>query len=173
MHPLPTGIPKRAIVPARPPLGAVETVDSGMAEREESPDEIRHLIAVAIARFDLASLRALAYAASFDQPVLAVHISPDEDEARRFRQYWEVWGNHLRVEVIVSPYRAIVGPLANYLEALHALRPGVVLTVVLPELVARHAWHQVLHARVAARIRRGLRWESGVVITTVPFHLSH
>jgi hypothetical protein len=88
------------------------------------------LIAVAIARLDLASLRALAYAASFDQPVLAVHISPDDDEARRFRQHWEVWGNHLRAEVIVSPYRAIVGPLANYLEALHALRPGIVITTV-------------------------------------------
>jgi amino acid transporter len=172
IHPLATGIPKRAIVPAPPPVGAVKAADSGMAEREESPDEIRHLIAVAIARFDLASLRALAYAASFDQPVLAVHISPDEDEARRFRHYWEQWGDHLRVEVIVSPYRAIVGPLANYLEALHALRPGVVLTVVLPELVARRAWHQALHARVPARIRHALRWESGVVIATVPFHLS-
>jgi hypothetical protein len=172
LHPLPTGIPKRAIVPALPPVSAVETIDSGVAEREESPDEIRHLIVVAIARFDQASLRALAYAASFSQPVLAVHISPDEDEARRFRQYWELWGAHLRAEVIVSPYRAIVGPLANYLEALHALRPGVVLTVVLPELVARRAWHQALHARVATRIRHALRWESGVVITTVPFHLS-
>jgi amino acid transporter len=172
IHPLPAGIPKRAIVPALPSLVAPETDDSGMPEREESPDEVRHLIAVAIARFDLASLRALAYAASFDQPVLAVHISPDEEEARRFRHYWSVWGAHLRLEVIVSPYRAIVGPLANYLEALHALRPGVVLTVVLPELVARRAWHQALHARVAARVRRQLRWESGVVVTTVPFHLS-
>jgi amino acid transporter len=172
MHPVAGGLHRRAIVPALPPVRAVETADAGVAEREESPEEIRHLIAVAVARFDLASLRALAYAASFDQPVLAVHISPDEDEARRFRRYWEVWGNHLRVEVIVSPYRAVVGPLASYLEALHALRPSVVLTVVLPELVARHAWHQVLHARVAARIRRALRWEPGVVITTVPFHLS-
>jgi hypothetical protein len=172
MHPLPAGIHKRVIVPALPRVRALETVDSGLAEREESPDEIRHLIAVAVARFDLASLRALAYAASFDRPVLLIHISPDEDEARRFRHYWEVWGKHLRAEVIVSPYRAIVGPLANYIEALHALSPGVVLTVVLPELVARHAWHQLLHARVAARIRRALRPESGVVITTVPFHLS-
>jgi amino acid transporter len=172
MHPLPPGIHSRAIVPVLSPAGAVETADSGMTEREESPEEIRHLIAVAIARFDLSSLRALAYAASFDQPVLAVHISPDEDEARRFRQYWEVWGDHLRVEVIVSPYRAIVGPLANYLAVLHSIRPGIVLTVVIPELVVRHGWHQLLHAQVAVRIRRVLRREPGVVIATVPFHLS-
>ena len=92
IRPLPPGIQKRAIVPALPPTDAVESADSGVAEHEESPDEIHHLIAVPIARFDLASLRALAYAASFMQPVLVVHISPDEDEARRFRQSWEVWG---------------------------------------------------------------------------------
>jgi amino acid transporter len=172
IRPLPPGIQKRAIVPVLPPIVAVESADSGVAEHEESPDEIHHLIAVPIARFDLASLRALAYAASFMQPVLALHISPDEDEARRFRQSWEVWGRHVRVEVIVSPYRAIVGPLANYLGALHGLRPNIVLTVVLPELVVRHAWQQVLHAHVARRIRHALRWEPGIVITTVPFHLS-
>jgi hypothetical protein len=47
----------------------------------------------------------------------------------------------------------------------------VVLTVVLPELVVRHAWQQVLQANVTRRIRRALRWEPGIIITTVPFRL--
>jgi hypothetical protein len=47
------------------------------------------------------------------------------------------------------PYRAYraIAPLTHYLRALHAQRPQVTLTVVLPELVARHAWYQLLHSR--------------------------
>ena len=48
----------------------------------------RHLTVVPIVRLDLCGLRALAYAASLGQPVLAVHISPGDDEAARFKHYW-------------------------------------------------------------------------------------
>ena len=81
------------------------------------------------------SMRALVYAASLGQPVLAVHISPNESEAARFEAYWHAWGDHLPLEVVVSPYRAIVAPLARYLEELHGQRPDVTLTVIVPELV--------------------------------------
>ena len=46
-----------------------------------------------IVRLDRSSLRALAYAASLGQPVLAVHISPSDDEAARFNDYWAAWGD--------------------------------------------------------------------------------
>ena len=39
------------------------------------------------------------------------------------------------------------------------------------ELVVRRAWHRLLHANVAARLRRALRPLRGVVVTSVPFHL--
>jgi len=45
-------------------------------ETEESPEAIRHLAVVPVRTIDLASMRALAYAGSLGQPVLAVHISP-------------------------------------------------------------------------------------------------
>jgi hypothetical protein len=75
---------------------------------------------VPIVRLDLSSLRALAYAASLGQPVLAVHISPDDDESARFKGYWAAWGDYIRLEVVDSPYRALVAPLACYIDALTA-----------------------------------------------------
>lgn len=54
-------------------------------ESEETPEEIWHLIIVPVSRLHSASLRALAYAASFTLPICAVHLAPDEDEAERFR----------------------------------------------------------------------------------------
>ena len=127
---------------------------------------------VPVARLNLASLRALAYAASLRQPIFAVHLSPEEAEAQRFRQQWQVWGDHVRLETIVSPYRAIVAPLAQYLAALHAARPDLALTVILPEVIVRRRWHQLLHSRTEHRLRQALRELPGVVVTTVPVHLS-
>ncbi|MGW6455716.1 APC family permease [Streptomyces sp. NPDC055078] len=144
---------------------------SGNGEDEEIPEEIRHLSVAAIATLDLAGMRALAYTASLQQPVLAVHISVTEDEAERFRDYWTLWGDHLPLEIVISPYRATVAPLVHYIEALHRHHSDLTLTVILPEIVTRHRRHQLLHSRTATRLRRALRPLPKIVITTVPFHL--
>ena len=142
------------------------------AEDDESPDQFQHLAVVPIVRLDLSSLRALAYAASLGQPVLAVHISPGADEAARFKNYWAEWGEHIPLEVVDSPYRALVAPLACYIDALRSQRSELTLTVVLPELIVKHRWQQLLHNGTARRLRRALRRQPGVVVTTIPLHLA-
>ncbi|MET7971361.1 APC family permease [Micromonospora sp. NPDC005305] len=154
-----------------PPATAVPG-PAGSAEGEELPQEVRHLVVVPVARLNRASLRALAYAASLGQPTLAVHIAPEESEADRFREQWRAWGDHLRLETIVSPYRAVIGPLAHYLEALHTTRPELTLTVIVPEVVLRRRWHRPLHSRAEQRLRAALRALPGVVVTSVPVHLA-
>jgi hypothetical protein len=100
-----------------------------------------------------------------------VHVSPTEEEAERFQRSWQAWGEHLPLEVVVSPYRATVAPLANYIAALHRQRPDVTLTLVVPEVVVAKHWQRILHSRIAARLRASLIAYEGIVITTVPFHL--
>jgi amino acid transporter len=146
-------------------------VSQRLAEAQDEPDEIQSFAVVPVAALDLSALHALAYAVTLGQPVLAVHLSPSDDEATRFRQAWDAWGDHLPLEVVVSPYRATVAPLANYIEALHVQRPDVTLTLVVPELVVARSWQRILHNRVAARLRAALIAYDGIVITTVPFHL--
>lgn len=87
-----------------------------------------------MARIDLPSLQALSNAASFGQPTLVLHVSPEEAEANRFQAAWGRWGVHVPLAVVASPYRAVVGPIVNYLEELHAQRPDLTLTVVVPEI---------------------------------------
>ncbi|MHB1835759.1 MAG: APC family permease [Solirubrobacteraceae bacterium] len=141
------------------------------SEQQDAPGEIQHLAVVPIAVLDQAALRALAYAASLKVPVLAVHVSPSEEEGKRFHRYWKVWGAHLPLEVVVSPYRATVAPLANYIEALYRQRPDITLTVVVPEIVPAHRWQSILHGRVAHRLRRTLIRHEGIVVTSIPFHI--
>jgi amino acid transporter len=151
--------------------GGARESDPRDAETEETPEQIHHLVLVAVASLDLPSMRALAYAASLQQPVLALHVSPSDEEAERFGKYWRTWGDHLPLEVVVSPYRAIVAPMVNYIESLHRQDPELTLTVILPELVVRHPWQRILHNGTAPRLRRALRPLAKIVVTTVPFHL--
>jgi amino acid transporter len=141
------------------------------AELQDTPTEVHNFTLVPVAVFDLAALRALAYAASLGQPLLALHVSPTEDEAKRFRREWEVWGNHLPLEIIASPFRATVAPLTYYAAALHRQRPDLTMTLVVPEIVVARPWQQILHSHTAARLRRALRSYEGIVVATVPFHL--
>jgi amino acid transporter len=153
-----------------PPRLSAE-VSERLAEAQDDPSEVHSFAVVPIAVLDLAALHALAYAVSLAQPVLAVHVSPTEEEAERFRRSWKAWGDHLPLEVVVAPYRATVAPLANYIAALHRQRPDVTLTLVVPEIVVAKRWQRILHNRIATRLRASLIAYEGIVITTVPFHL--
>ncbi|MFC9428827.1 APC family permease [Streptomyces sp. NPDC056987] len=163
-------------------IGAAEATDAAEAagsvdvtedaEPEESPEEILHLSVVPLDSLHRASMRTLAYAASLQQPVLALHVSPSDEDAEQFRQAWLLWGDHLPLRIIVSPYRAIVTPLISYVESLHRQRPDLTITVIIPEIVVRHWWHRVLHSPLAGRLRHALRPLPKIVVTTVPFHIS-
>jgi hypothetical protein len=142
-----------------------------LAEAADDPSEVHSFAVVPVAVLDLAALHALAYAVSLALPVLVLHVSPTAEEAERFQRAWQAWGDHLPLEVVVSPYRATVAPLANYIAALHRQRPDVTLTLIVPEIVVARRWQRILHNRVATRLRAALIAYEGIVITTVPFHL--
>jgi hypothetical protein len=74
--------------------------------------------------------------------------------------------------VIVSPHRALVPPMVNYISSLHRQRADLTLTVIVPELVVKHWWQRPLHDRTAVRVRRALRELPKLLVTSVPFHLT-
>ena len=121
---------------------------------------------------DRAAMRTLAYAATLGQPALAVHVSPTTEEADRFVSYWHAWGDHLPLEVIVSPHRAVVAPLVNYILSLHRQRPDLTLAVAVPEVVDEHWWHRILYEQIASRLQRAFRTLPRVIVTSVPFQIT-
>jgi hypothetical protein len=129
------------------------------------------LLIALVLHLDLPSLQALEFAASLRAPVLALHVSTEDSDAQRFRQAWDQWGAHVPLEVVVSPYRAVAGPIVNYIEALHAQRPDVLLTVVLPVIKVRRPWQRPLHSRLGDHLRRALERHRGIAVMEVPFHL--
>ncbi|MFJ4923770.1 APC family permease [Streptomyces sp. NPDC088725] len=181
LHPQTIEIPGRTDTPRSgvcspapvPPPARPMPSSGGAADREseDSPEEVTHLSVVAIDALHQASMRALAYAASLHQPVLAVHVSASEQDAERFRESWLLWGDHLPLRVLLSPYRATVAPLVSYIEALHHQRTDLTITVILPEIVVRPWRYRLLHSPLGGRLRRALRPLPKIVVTTVPFHV--
>jgi amino acid transporter len=155
-----------------PPEGTGASGAVSEAGRAGSPGRAGELTIVPVVVMDRAAMRALAYAAALGQPALALHVSPTTEEADRFISYWQAWGDHLPVEVIVSPHRAVVAPLVHYILTLHRQRPDLTLTVAVAEVVDEHWWHRILYEQIAPRLQRTLRTLPGVIVTSVPFPIT-
>jgi hypothetical protein len=146
-------------------------VIAGATARRQGRKSLKAHDDESLGRPDRVTVRALAYAASLGQPLLALHLSPTEEESERFRRYWATWGNHLPLELIQPPYRTVIPPTVAYIESLRAQRPDLTLTVIVPDLALRHWWQRPLHESTAIRLRHALAPLSKVVVTSVPLHV--
>jgi amino acid transporter len=101
-----------------------------------SPDQLKLVCLVPIADLNSLALQSLAMARTISDNVVAVHICDDEDHIAKMRASWEVWGNHVAIEIIESPYGSCIRPLLRYIDAIDKQRNDDTLVIVLPELVA-------------------------------------
>jgi amino acid transporter len=141
------------------------------AETPLTPAEVRPVAIVPISDLTDVQLQVLALARRLADDVVAVFISDDPEKIRVIREKWEAWGNHVPLQVIESPYRSIVRPFLDYLDAVDSQMQGRTLMVVLPELVFSRWWHQFLHNQTALRLKAALLFRPGTVVVNVPYHL--
>lgn len=135
-----------------------------------SPQDFRHTVICPISDLNRPALRALAYARSLSEHVIAVHVSQDTADQAMMQMKWQKWGQYVPLEIIESPYRGVVLPLIAYIDAVQVRRPNDTITVVLPEFVTLHWWDNVLHNQTALRLKRHLLGRPLVVVTNVPYH---
>jgi amino acid transporter len=132
----------------------------------------RHRVIVPISGVHRGSLAALDYARSLSPDVTAVHISIDPVEAAKVQAKWEQWGNGVRLVILESPYRLLLEPLLGYVEHIAQMRqPAEVITIVVPEFVPKHWWHNLLHTQTAVLLRLALIFRRGIVVTDVPYQV--
>jgi amino acid transporter len=128
------------------------------------------LVVVPIARLDRPSLEAIAFARSIAPDALAVHITNDPDAAAEVRDRWSEVGGGAELVIVESPYRALIGPLLRYLDALQQQDPERRLLVVLSEVVPRHWWDNLLHNQTALRLKLRLFFRPNTIDADVPYH---
>jgi hypothetical protein len=132
------------------------------------PDPI---VIVPLARLDRPARRALAFARTISPDATAVHITNDPHTADQLRADWPTLGGRMELVVVESPYRALVGPLLRYMDALQALHPTRPIVVVLADVVPRHWWENLLHNQTSLRLKLRLFGRENTVVVDVPFHL--
>ena len=141
------------------------------AETPLTPGDVHPIAVVPINDLTDVALGTLALARRLAEQVIAVYISDDPEKIREMKRKWDEWGNHVQLQIIESPYRSIVRPLVNFLNALEDQLKGNTLMVVLPELVHTRWWHQFLHNQTALRLKAALLFRPGTVVINVPYHL--
>lgn len=119
-----------------------------------------------------ATLRALEYARTLSPTqVRAVTFNIDPGETRKVIEDWGLVVDDISLDVLDSPYREVTRPLVKLANRLRAETPDAVVSIIVPEFVVAHWWHQFLHNQTALAIKNALQFEQGVVLTSVPFHL--
>ena len=115
------------------------------------------------------TLRALAFAqATAPASVRAVTVAVEGAEDPLPAE-WEERGVPVPLVVIESPYRETVRPVLLYVRQLRRDYPGDVISIIIPEYVVGHWWHNLLHNQTALRLKARLLFEPGVTVTSVPW----
>jgi amino acid transporter len=135
---------------------------------DREPDPI---VIVPLARLDRPARRALAFARTISPHATAVHITNDPQTADQLREHWQKLAGPMELVVVESPYRALVGPLLRYMDALQTLHPDRPIVVVLSEVVPRHWWENLLHNQTSLRLKLRLFGRKNTIVADVPFHL--
>jgi amino acid transporter len=129
------------------------------------------IVIVPIARLDRPARQAIAFANSISAHPTAIHITNDPHEAAELRERWPEWAGKTELVVVESPYRALIGPLLRYMDALQAQDPTRPIVVVLSEFVPRHWWEQLLHNQTSLRLKLRLFGRRNTIVADVPYHL--
>ncbi|MGH2357904.1 MAG: APC family permease, partial [Candidatus Limnocylindria bacterium] len=136
--------------------------------RERAADPI---VIVPIARLDKAARQAIAFGRSVSEDAVAVHITNDPAAADEMRERWPDWAGATDLVVVESPYRALIGPLLAYMDALQKQDPDRPILVVLSEVVPQHWWENFLHNQTSLRLKLRLFGRRNTIVADVPYHL--
>ena len=148
-------------------------MDRALALDHISPAEEvapRPIVIVPVARLDRPARQAIAFANSISSEAVAVHVTNDPETAAELRERWPEWAGSTELIVVESPYRALIGPLLAYMDALQRQAPDRPVLVVLSEFVPKHWWENLLHNQTALRLKLRLFTRRNTIVADVPFH---
>jgi hypothetical protein len=123
----------------------------------------------------------LAYAARIAPDIRLIRVVGNEQDAERFSREWKAWveandpllKNQIHTEAVISPYRTIVLPVANFLRwrREHDLE-GKRVAVLVPREVNPSWWEWPLQRWIARRVHHELHQENGgIQVIDLPYVL--
>ncbi|ADD44171.1 APC family permease [Stackebrandtia nassauensis] len=139
----------------------------------KAPLPSRNHVIVLVSKVHQPMIRALTYAkATRPDTLTALTVNVDDSDTRELQAEWDRRKISIPLTVVDSPYREITGPIVDYVKSVKRKSPREVVTVFIPEYVVGHWWENLLHNQSALRIKSRLRFEPGVMVTSVPWQLA-
>ena len=132
---------------------------------------LHHTVVVPVNGITRPAAGALVYATTISEDVRAVYAEVDASATERLSAEWAAWDIGVDLTVVPSPYRSVLRPLVEYVNALLAQGQADLVTVVVPEVVPHRWWEHLLHNKTALFIRTAFLFKQNVVVTAVPYLL--
>lgn len=132
----------------------------------------RNHVIVPISSINKASIRALRYARTISDRVVAFNISIDKESGERIKRRWAMLNTDIRLVVKYSPFRKIIEPLIKFVESEeHEYKKGDMITVILPKFSLKSWWQVFLHNHTRFAVESRLLKYKHIVVATMPLQL--
>ena len=153
-------------------------------ERPIQPADVKEpIVVVPIDRWSRISEKALSFALSMSTDIRCLHVQISE-EPDDFCRDWEAMiaaplrnaGKCVpRLEILHSPFRYVVQPVVDYVLKVEGESKIQKICVLVPELVVRHWWENLLHNRRADLLKVILlvKGNRRIVVINIPWYLEH
>jgi len=134
--------------------------------------EYQNKIIVPIESVNRASVRALRYAKTICDDVVAFTVAVTDDDAKELQEKFDELNINIPLIVKLSPYRKVVDPLIRYIESSeYDHEPGDMITVLLSSFVVKKWWHRLLHGNTRSYIEKKLLTHKHIVVSIMPLQL--
>lgn len=138
------------------------------------PPHLRHTVLIVVGDLHRGVVRAVQYAKTLatGAAVRAVFVETDPAKTAKLEEKWARWGLGVPLVILNSPYRSLLRPFIEYLDALQAQGgDDHIVTVVIPEFLPSKWWQHILHNQTALLIKGTLLFRKNTVVSDVPYRL--
>ena len=138
------------------------------------------IVVIPMASWDKITEKAMRFGMLMSPVVKVVHV--DSDDLDALGKVWEEMvlipvraHNMVEPELVTvkSTYRTILSPLMDYILELEDENPGRKIAVLLPELVVKHWWENLLHGQRVQLLKLLLllKGNQRIVVVNIPWYL--
>ena len=146
------------------------------------PAEVREpIVVVPIDRWSRITEKAVSFALGMSNDIRCLHVQTSDEPDEICRDWEEKIAAPLRnagkcvpqLKILQSPYRYILTPVVDYILAVERESEAHRVCVLVPELVVRHWWENLMHNRRAdlLKVILLLRGNRRIVVINIPWYL--
>ncbi|MDR6724076.1 amino acid transporter [Paenibacillus amylolyticus] len=141
--------------------------------QSEKPARKGNTIVIPVAGITRVVMNTISYAQTMSDNVVALYIGFDDEAIHKMEKKWAEWNPGVRLVVVKSRYRSIMGPLKKFIDTVEWKTSETDhITILIPQFITKHWWQNVLHNQTSFMIRTYLINYKDVIVTTVPYHLN-